>query len=202
MPELPEVETIVRELAPRIRGRRILSVEVLNERITRHSPVDITTVLPSRRIVEVRRHGKFIVLELDEGCLTIHLGMTGQLLFDTPPTPYTRVIFTLEDSVLLYDDTRMFGAIESGCARVERLGPDALTTLSPDKLKRKAHIKTGSLEGVRTMAGYVLDNAGQRWAVVFMANHPAAGATGKAQDALIEWVHAQQDINCCVGGGP
>jgi formamidopyrimidine-DNA glycosylase len=141
MPELPEVETIVRELAPRLRGRRIVSVEVLNQRITRHSPVDITAVLPGSRIADVRRHGKFILVELDQGCLTIHLGMTGQLLFNTPRTPYTRVIVTLEDSVLLYDDTRMFGAIEFGSARVERLGPDALTALSPDKLKRKAHIK-------------------------------------------------------------
>ena len=45
MPELPEVETIVRELAPRITGRRILSVEVLHRRITRHSTEDIARVL-------------------------------------------------------------------------------------------------------------------------------------------------------------
>ena len=141
MPELPEVETIVRELSPRLRGRHILSVEVLQPRITRHSPRDIATALPGRRIEKVRRHGKFIIVELDQGSLTIHLGMTGQLRFDAAPTPYTRVIFTLDDSVLLYDDTRMFGAIEFGSARVERLGPDALTKLDADKLRRKAHIK-------------------------------------------------------------
>ena len=141
MPELPEVETIVRELAPRLRGRHILSVEVLQPRITRHSKADITSVLPGRRIDKVRRHGKFIIVDLDQGCLTIHLGMTGQLLFDTPTGPYTRVIFVLDDAVLLYDDTRMFGAIEFGAARVERLGPDALTQLAPEKLKRKAFIK-------------------------------------------------------------
>lgn len=141
MPELPEVETIVRELAPRLRGRHIVSVEVLQPRITRHSPRDIAGALPGRRIEKVRRHGKFIIVELDQGCLTIHLGMTGQLRFDSTPTPYTRVIFTLDDSVLLYDDTRMFGAIELGSARVERLGPDALTKLEADKLRRKAHIK-------------------------------------------------------------
>jgi len=141
MPELPEVETIVRALAPRLRGRHILSVDVLQPRITRHSPQDIAAALPGRRIEQVRRHGKFILIDLDQGCLTIHLGMTGQLLFDSAPTPYTRVIFVLDDAVLHYDDTRMFGAVEYGTARVERLGPDALTPLSPDKLKRKAHIK-------------------------------------------------------------
>ena len=141
MPELPEVETIVRELRPRLQGRHIASVEVLQRRITRHSPEDLSEVLPGRRIDSVRRHGKFIVMELDQGCVTVHLGMTGQLLFDTERTPYTRVIFTLDEGTLLYDDTRMFGAVEFGCARVDRLGPDALTELAPEKLKRKAHIK-------------------------------------------------------------
>lgn len=98
-------------------------------------------MLPGRRIRDVRRHGKFIVIDLDEGCVTIHLGMTGQLRFDGEPGPYTRALFTLEDSVLLYDDTRMFGAIEYGCVRVDRLGPDALTQIAPAKLRRKAHIK-------------------------------------------------------------
>jgi len=114
---------------------------VLQPRITRHSPQDISVVLAGRRIQDVRRHGKFIIVELDQGCVTIHLGMTGQLRFDGEPGPYTRVVFTLEDAALLYDDTRMFGAIEYGSARVERLGPDALTQLAPGKLKRKAHIK-------------------------------------------------------------
>jgi len=54
-----------------------------------------------------------------------------------------------------------------------------------------AHIKTGSLEGVRSIAGYVLDSAGRRWVVAFMANHPAAGSTGHAQDVLIEWIYSQ-----------
>lgn len=67
----------------------------------------------------------------------------------------------------------------------------------------RAHIKTGSLDGVRAMAGYVLDAQGQRWAVVFMANHDLAWATGPAQDALIEWVHdpsAGSRHECCRSG--
>ena len=53
----------------------------------------------------------------------------------------------------------------------------------------RAHLKTGSLRGVRGVAGYVLDNAGRRWIVVFIANHPDAAATRPAQDALLRWVH-------------
>jgi len=55
----------------------------------------------------------------------------------------------------------------------------------------RAHIKTGSLEGVRSIAGYVLDSMGRRWVVVFLVNHPAAASTGGAQNALIEWVYGQ-----------
>src|SRR5436853_314874 len=53
MPELPEVETIVRELAPRLIGRHILAVEILQPRITRHSRVDLASVLPGRPIKAV-----------------------------------------------------------------------------------------------------------------------------------------------------
>src|SRR5436305_4156416 len=112
MPELPEVETIVRALAPRLTGRHILSVEVLQPRIVRYSKHDIAASATGQRIRRVRRHGKFILVDLDNGLLTIHLGMTGQLLFNTDRSPWTRVVFRLDDSELLYDDPRMFGSIE------------------------------------------------------------------------------------------
>ena len=53
----------------------------------------------------------------------------------------------------------------------------------------QAHIKTGSLEGVRSIAGYVLDKSGRRWIVVFFVNHANAGAAQPAQDALLQWVY-------------
>jgi D-alanyl-D-alanine carboxypeptidase/D-alanyl-D-alanine-endopeptidase (penicillin-binding protein 4) len=54
----------------------------------------------------------------------------------------------------------------------------------------QAHIKTGSLEGVRSIAGWVLDRSGRRWIVVFFVNHAHAGGAQAAQDALLEWVYA------------
>ncbi len=56
----------------------------------------------------------------------------------------------------------------------------------------RAHLKTGSLDGARAMAGYLLDQSGKRWIVVFMVNHPRAGLTKAAQDALLDWVYQQQ----------
>jgi serine-type D-Ala-D-Ala carboxypeptidase/endopeptidase (penicillin-binding protein 4) len=58
-----------------------------------------------------------------------------------------------------------------------------------DGIAGQAHVKTGSLSDVRSLAGYVLDRRGRRFAVVFMVNHPNAGAAQNAQDALLRWVH-------------
>jgi formamidopyrimidine-DNA glycosylase len=76
--------------------------------------------------VSVRRRGKFIVITLDQGKLSVHLGMTGKLLLDAAMTAHTHGIFTLDDGVLLYDDPRQFGRIEWNPARIEALGPEPL----------------------------------------------------------------------------
>jgi serine-type D-Ala-D-Ala carboxypeptidase/endopeptidase (penicillin-binding protein 4) len=60
----------------------------------------------------------------------------------------------------------------------------------------QAHIKTGLLEGVRTMAGYVLNQSGKRIVVVFFVNHPKAGSTETAMDILLQWIYEQP------GGSP
>jgi len=52
-----------------------------------------------------------------------------------------------------------------------------------------AHLKGGTLDGVQTAAGYVLDSKGRRWIVVMAMNHPNANAAARAIDALVEWVH-------------
>src|ERR687892_2541970 len=86
MPELPEVETIRRQLAPEVTGRRIDSAEILDERLTRPVPPQrLAKQLPGRRIESVGRRGKYLLLGL-EGDLTLalHLRMTGNLLLRRP----------------------------------------------------------------------------------------------------------------------
>ena len=82
MPELPEVETIRRQLAPEVTGRRIESAEILDERLTRpEDPERVAEALPGRRIEAVGRRGKYLLLELEGGrALALHLRMTGNLL--------------------------------------------------------------------------------------------------------------------------
>ena len=139
MPELPEVETVVRSLAPRLTGRRILDAQFFSHHVVHQKFPVLRKRVRNQRVKSVRRHGKFIVLELDQGVLTIHLGMTGKLLLDSEPGPYARAIFSLNEGLLVYDDIRHFGKIEWSpglLERVEKLGPDALDISLDDFLQR------------------------------------------------------------------
>ncbi len=129
MPELPEVETVVRTLRPAVVGRRILNAEFTGLRVLIGSARKTANALAGRKIVAVERHGKFISIRLDRGFLVIHLGMTGRLLIDGALSKWTHAIFTLDRGSLLYEDPRQFGRIEYGeelPARVAALGPEPL----------------------------------------------------------------------------
>lgn len=168
MPELPEVETVVRSIA-RIVGRRIVSAEFSCPRILRGDPGQMSAALAGRRIRAIRRRGKFIVIELDAGaCLTVHLGMTGKLLLGGSPGRHTHAVVNLDRGVLRYDDQRQFGKIEVGRglpARVEKLGPEPLEITLDDfaaRLKRrKGRIKAVLLDQkfVRGMGNIYADEA-------------------------------------------
>lgn len=113
MPELPEVETIRRQLAPHLEGRTILGVEILDWRWTRpERPEDVEDGLRGAVVEGVGRSGKYLVFALsDDRHLLVHLRMTGTLLID-PPTEaaHTRVRFELSGGGRLhYIDPRRFG---------------------------------------------------------------------------------------------
>ncbi len=126
MPELPEVETVVRTLAPYLLGRRIVAARFTSRFVTPGNRAKLARLVAGRRIETIARRGKFIVIGLDQGRLVVHLGMTGKLLAAGVPTAHTYGSFALDDGVLLYDDPRQFGRIEWGDARVKKLGPEPL----------------------------------------------------------------------------
>lgn len=129
MPELPEVETVVRTLRPAIVGRRILNAEITGNRVLIGTARKTAAALAGRKVVAVERYGKFIAIRLDRGYLVVHLGMTGRLLIDGELSKWTHAIFTLDRGSLLYEDPRQFGRIEYGDelpARVAALGPEPL----------------------------------------------------------------------------
>ncbi len=130
VPELPEVETVARSIAPLV-GRRIVAAEFLCLRILRGGhPGRMAERIQGRRIAGIKRYGKFIVVSLEgQGFLLIHLGMTGRLLIGGKPGKHTHAILTLDRGRLLYDDSRQFGCLEfseSFPQRVARLGPEPL----------------------------------------------------------------------------
>jgi len=126
MPELPEVETIRRHLAPHVEGRTLQRLEVLDERWTRPlAGREVADAVEGRAVARLGRRGKYLVWELSQDVFLLqHLRMTGTLLIDPPGgaggLEYTRVWFRLGDHDLAYTDPRRFGTGELA------LGGDAL----------------------------------------------------------------------------
>ena len=113
MPELPEVETARRGIAPHLVGRRIASLVIRNPRLRRPVPLHLQTELAGRRIEAVERRAKYLLLRCTGGTLLVHLGMSGHLrVFSEPPPPgsHDHLDLVLDDgSLLRYRDPRRFG---------------------------------------------------------------------------------------------
>jgi formamidopyrimidine-DNA glycosylase len=117
MPELPEVETVARDLRPRLVGATIVGARTNWARTLRsQDPVAFEAAVAGREILAVGRRGKQLVIELSgDAALTIHLKMTGQLFVvpaSTPEDPYVRLVLELGDRrEVHFRDIRKFGKI-------------------------------------------------------------------------------------------
>ena len=148
MPELPEVETVVRSITPHVLGQTIRHASVTSHRVTRGDFRRTTQALTGATIRHIHRRGKQIYFELGRGVLYVHLGMTGKLLWNAPPGKYVRAVLELDSGTLLYDDVRQFGRFEFFPKLpdlFERSGPDALSVEFTEFFERlkshKGHIK-------------------------------------------------------------
>lgn len=132
MPELPEVETIRRQLAPLVQGRTLERVAIGDLRWSRPlAPAELEDVLAGRTVVALRRRGKYLVWELDDEVFLVqHLRMTGTVLYDADPgTPHVHVRIALSDGhELSISDPRRFGTGELV------VGEDALTAFFAPRL--------------------------------------------------------------------
>ncbi len=115
MPELPEVETIVRQLRPRLEGRTITGARVHWARtIARPAKAAFVRGVTGRRIERCWRRGKYFVFDLDDGRRIVgHLRMTGRIYVEQqPPDDYVRADFDLDDGRgLFFSDVRKFGRL-------------------------------------------------------------------------------------------
>ncbi|SRR5579871_253204 len=135
MPELPEVETVVRDVRPHLVGRRITRVELGRRQPLKTPPRKIVELLEDATVESVERWGKNIVIRLQGGAWwLIHLGMSGRLAVSPASEarpPHTHGVFALDSGEyeLRYSDPRMFGRIEVTRdipARLKKLGPEPL----------------------------------------------------------------------------
>ena len=115
MPELPEVETTRRGIAPHVEGRRVAALEVHEPRLRWPLDPGLAQSLIGRPVVEVGRRAKYLLLRFAHGTLIVHLGMSGSLRIAAPREPrrvHDHVEMVLDDGhVLRYHDPRRFGSM-------------------------------------------------------------------------------------------
>lgn len=136
MPELPDVEVFRHVLAAHALRKRIAHVAVRDRRsVAPISPRKLETTLRGRRFVSTKRHGKHLLVRLDQGgWLTMHFGMTGQLVYvsgDKKPPRFARVVFEIGRGCLVFADPRKLGRVgladDANAFIAEHdLGPDAM----------------------------------------------------------------------------
>jgi formamidopyrimidine-DNA glycosylase len=171
MPELPEVETVRRRLAPALEGRRFEHVEITDARLTRpHDRVEVARELEGERVTKVDRRGKYLIVRFESGrALLVHLRMTGSLRHagggQLQDDPHRRAVVNLDDgSDVAYRDVRRFGTwlllepSEVDTYIDARVGREPLEDaykakhLAEKLEKRRAPIKAAILDQ-RTVAG-------------------------------------------------
>jgi formamidopyrimidine-DNA glycosylase len=171
VPELPEVETVRRRLAPVLEGRTFDRVEITDPRLTRPlDPVEVARELEGERVLLVDRRGKYLVVRFESGrALLIHLRMTGSLRHavdgELEEDPHRRAVVTLDDgSDVAYRDVRRFGTwlllepsevdtyIDARVGREPLAAGYRATHLAERLARRRAPIKAALLDQ-RTVAG-------------------------------------------------
>ena len=171
MPELPEVETVRRGLLPVLVGRRLLRVVVRRLELRWPLPNGFGQKLKNKKILEIRRRGKFLLTQLDNNSVWVsHLGMSGRFGIydsDAPPIkPHDHIIFETDDGVTIrYNDPRRFGFMDlKNTADLNQhptflsMGPEPLdTSFTPavleQRLKRRNSPIKSALLDQRTVAG-------------------------------------------------
>ena len=136
MPELPEVETIRRQLAEKIVGKKIKEIKISVSKLVKGvSPTLFRRGLVGKIITGIRRRGKYLTFDLfPSGCLLAHLKLSGRLLyFDPAPSgePYHVAFLFCDGSALYYHDLRRFGGftlLDKDPLPGLKLGPEPLTS--------------------------------------------------------------------------
>jgi len=187
MPELPEVETTCRGIAPHIVGRRVRGVIVREPRLRWPVPDKLNQLMSGAQFLSVSRRAKYLLLETERGIVMVHLGMSGSLRImpaDTPPLFHDHIDVILDDGrCLRYHDPRRFGSFHWLEAQqhplLDHLGPEPLSeTFSGAYLYERSRGRRIPVKQF-IMDGKVVVGVGNIYAneALFMAGiHPARAA--------------------------
>ena len=175
MPELPEVETIRRGIEPHIRGRTIERVVVRDRRLRWPIPRNFARSLEGKTIRDVARRGKYLLLELDDGSVILHMGMTGRLsVLDrgAPVKKHDHLDLELSGGLTLrFHDPRRFGAAlwwpasQTTHALIKDMGPEPFSDgFDADYLFRLSRGRSAPVKNF-LMDGHVVVGVGNIYAV-------------------------------------
>lgn len=160
MPELPEVETLLRDLTARIIGRTVISCWIAPDAprlVQILTPDAFCAGLTGRSIAGIRRRGKYLIIDLDdERAWVMHRRMSGNMLYrlaDAPPDDYVRARFGLDDGhELRWADLRKFGTmwlVEDATMVMESLGPEPLdAAFTPQVLRQRIGRRSAPIKSV------------------------------------------------------
>ena len=134
MPELPEVETTLRGIAPYVEGQKITDITVRQPRLRWPVTDNIQDLVREQTVRQLTRRAKYIVLQLDSGSILIHLGMSGSLRVVEPKENWRKhdhiEMQLANNQALLYHDPRRFGCwlwSATEHSQLDNLGPEPLT---------------------------------------------------------------------------
>lgn len=151
MPELPEVQTVVNTLRPRLLGRKIVSIDLRRFDILSPPRFDLDSALAGLSVSDIYRRGKRIVFRLsDSNQFYVHLGMSGRLTLDNPSLPlpaHTHLILDFAGTQLRFRDPRRFGGVFwlGSDDSDDSMGPEPLT-LTPAQLAKQLHRTTRAIK--------------------------------------------------------
>ena len=168
MPELPEVETVMRGLAPAMEGKRIARADIRREGLRWPFPENLSARLEGKRVQRLRRRAKYILADLDSGeSAIIHLGMSGRMLIGAgEPAKHDHIVLDMEGGTrIAFNDARRFGMFDLAATdaldshrMLAGIGPEPLgNTFDAQYLKarftgRKTPVKSALLDQ-KTVAG-------------------------------------------------
>jgi len=207
MPELPEVETTCRGIAPHLAGRRITRLVVHDSRLRWPVDADLPASVSGQRVLGVSRRAKYLLIALERGTLILHLGMSGSLRVLHSPPPrrlHDHLDIELDDGGLLrFNDPRRFGSLHFTAGPpadhrlLAELGPEPLDSeFTPEYLYRITRSRRVAIKQL-LMNSHLVVGVGNIYAseALFLAGiRPGRMARGLKREEASRLVEAVREV--------